>query len=282
MPPGLNGAGRTVRILAILTVLSACLGAVVAYGSSRAGGDEVGLKGQVPVTTPPTPTKVPKHEAPPRVSFIEKPEAISTSSAVQFRFHVPPRTQRREPTLPGPASSNRAERPLRQFQCRHDGGPWQDCGSPRRLSLPTGSHSVAVRALAHTGQPGPVASYSWTQLEPKPIAIEPVGSIEDLHPGFPTQSLPVVVSNPNDVPVEVTRLTVELPTDPPSCPAENFELIPAGISAAFPLAIAARASVSLPSETVSAPAIRMLNRAANQDACQGAQLQLVFHGEARG
>jgi len=284
MPRGSSAAGlrRTARAAVALAAASACLGAVVAYGASRVDGGGTGLRGQVAVAIPKAGGGGQQDKAPPRPSFIEKPEAIAISSHTQFRFHVPPRSQRLQPQLPA-APGGEAQRSRRRFQCRYDGGAWQACSSPHRLdAVQRGSHSFAVRILARSGQVGPAAAYSWTQAEPKPIAIEAAGPAEDLHPGFPAQVLAVKVSNPNDVPVEVTSLTVELPAGPPSCPENSFELTPSSASAASPLAIPAGGSVSLPSDEISAPAIGMRNLPVNQDACQGARLQLVFSGEAHG
>lgn len=176
MPRGSSAAGlrRTVREVVALTAASACLGAVVAYGASRAGGGATGLRGQVAVEIPKADGGGQQDKAPPRPSFIEKPEAISISFATQFRFHVPPRRRR-------------------HFQCRHDGGTWQDC-----------------------------------------------------------------------------------------CPTNSFELTPSSASPSSPLAIPAGGSVGLPTDEVSAPTIGMRNLPVDQDACQGARLQLVFDGEARG
>lgn len=278
------GRGRAIRTLVVLIALSAGLGAVVAYGASRAGGERVGLADNAPALLPSAPTgdAPKKQEALPQASLIEVPAATSAAAAVQFRFHVPPRKQQGQP----PSSSTapvEVQRPSRRFQCRYDGGAWRGCSSPHRLEdLPPGSHSFAVRALTRSGRPGAAASYAWARLEPKPIAIEPVGSIEDLHPGFPAQSLPVRISNPNDVPVEVTKLTVEVGSAPATCPQENFKLTPAGVSATLPLAIPAGASASLPAAGIAAPEIGMLNLPVDQDACQGAGLELVFRGEAHG
>ncbi len=287
MPRESSAAGlrRTVRAVVALTAVSACLGAVVAYGASRVGAGATGLRSQVTVATPKAGAGEKRDKVPLQPSFIEKPEAISVSSATQFRFHVPPRSQRLQPELPAstPAPAGGAQRSRRHFQCRYDGGAWQTCGSPHRLgAVKPGPHSFAVRILSRAGKVGPAAAYSWTQVEPKPIAIEAVGPSEDLYPGFPAQAQPVRISNPNDVPVEVTSLTVELPTELPGCPANSFDLTPSSASAASPLAIPAGGSVSLPSDEVSAPAIGMHNLPVNQDACQGTRLQLVFNGEAHG
>jgi hypothetical protein len=279
------GRGRAIRTLVVLIAASVCFGAVVASGASRSGGDRAGLAENAP--RPVSPAQAPagkasKGEAPPRAAFVEVPSASSVSSEARFRFHVAPRSRRRQlPSSPAPAGE--PQRSSRQFQCRYGGGPWRECSSPHQLdALATGTHSFAVRALTRGGRAGAVASYSWVRVEPRPIAIEAVGAIEDLHPGFPAQPLPVTISNPNEVPVEVTKLTVELGAGPATCSAENFELAPAGLSAASPLAIPAGGSTSLPRGEISAPAIRMLNLPVDQDACQGSRFQLVFRGEAHG
>ena len=46
------GRGRAIRISTVLIALLACLGAVVAHGASRAGGDQPGLAENAPVPAP--------------------------------------------------------------------------------------------------------------------------------------------------------------------------------------------------------------------------------------
>jgi hypothetical protein len=134
-------------------------------------------------------------------------------------------------------------------------------------------------------------SYSWLQagspsrpeqVDPKPFAIEARGELEDLYPGNPPQPVPILITNPNSVPIEVTSLTIAIAGDPPNCSAENFALTPSSVSPTTPLAVPASNSVSLPTATASAPAVAMLNLAVNQDACRNAEVPLVFNGEAHG
>lgn len=140
-----------------------------------------------------------------------------------------------------------------------------------------------MRALGRRGNPGRAVHFSWQQLEPKPFSIEPRGTTEGMLPGDPPQPLPVLIFNPNPVPIEVTSLTVALAEDPPGCPGNpNFELTPASASPSAPLTVPASGSVSLPSATVSAPTIALRNLPVNQNACQGARVQLALSGEAHG
>ncbi len=277
MLPGnrIVGSGRAVRALVALTVVTASLGAAVAL--ARSGGGQ-GIEDRVPIAAPKSATQA-DEALPVRPLFIEKPEATSVQTEVQFRFNVPPKPD--SPQAGSPAAGTSPAKPRRRFQCRYDGGEWRSCSSPLRLgAVPAGEHGLSVRALTRSGRAGATASYSWRQVDPKPIAISASDPVEDLYPGFPPQPLAVTVTNPNDVPVEVTRLTVDLAAAPSSCPAENFRLTAAALSPSSPLPVPAGGSVALPSGA--APAIEMLNLAVNQDACRGAQVDLVFAGEAHG
>lgn len=294
MSPGRSAAGhgRAVKAIIALTAVSACLGAV-AFAATRPGHPAAGLGGSQAVgvgaqqgTDAPRGTG---EEPLLRSRLIEFPAATSTASEVQFRFHVPPRAQPPRPPLPGPSDQPRPPRP---FQCRLDDRDWGTCSSPYRLSsLSPGGHVFAVRAFNRDDRPGPAVSYSWRQVEapsgservdPKPFAIEARGELEDLYPGYPPQPVPVLITNPNSVPIEVTSLTVAIAGNPPNCSAENFALTPSSVSPTAPLAVPANSSVSLPTATASAPTVSMLNLSVNQDACRGTEVPLVFNGEAHG
>ena len=297
MSPGRSAVGRAraIRALLALIAVSACLGAV-AYAATRPEHRARGLAGSKPADV------APQHgvDAPQgngeepllRPRFIEYPEAISVMAEPQFRFHVPPRPQSLRPSPPGPPGPSGPSEPPRRFQCRLDGGGWRTCSSPYRLGgLALGGHAFAVRAFNRAGRPGPAISYSWRQAEPtpaqdpadpKPFSIELRGQLEELYPGFPAQPVPVLIANPNPVPIEVTSLTVAIAGNPPGCSAENFSLTQSSASPTAPVTVPAGGSVSLPTATVSAPTIGMPNLSVNQDACQGIDVPLAFTGEAHG
>lgn len=309
MSPGRDAVGRAraIRVFLALIAVFACIGAV-AYAATRTAHRDVGLEGSRPVEAAPQikgggggPADK-KEESLLQPRFIEYPEAVAVAAEAQFRFHVPPRQQEPQtrPSQPAPVRPAARRRP---FQCRFDGGAWRACDSPHRLSgLAVGGHTIAVRAFNRDGKPGPVISYSWRQVEQpppprliarnepvdsksvdsKPFSVEIQGELEDLYPGYPAQEMPVLITNPNPMPIEITSLTVTIATDPPRCPAENFELSSSSASAATPISVPANGSMTLPTATVSAPTISMLNLPVNQDACRGVDVPLAFAGEAHG
>lgn len=275
MVPGLGLADgpRAIWVLLALVAVVGCLGAV-AYAATRPEGH--GAEGGAAAKG-----KRKRSSRPLRPRFIEVPNPAAIGSEAQFRFHVAPRPQASGSPQSGPGG---APRPPRRFQCQLDGSGWSACSSPHvAVGLAPGGHAFAVRALGRRGNPGNAARFSWQQVEPKPFAIEPRGTSEGMLPGDPPQPLPVLVLNPNQVPIEVTSLTVSFAEDPPGCPGDsNFELVPASTSPSMPLVVPAGGSVSLPSATVSAPTIALRDLPVNQNACQGARVRLTFSGQAHG
>jgi len=286
------GGSRAARVTVVLTAVSACI-AAVAYAATRPERSGLGLAGSKPVRVAPQlgAGAVPgKGEEAPRTSFLESPPPVSVAAEAQFRFHVPPRGQRPSPAPSGPPAG--AATPTRRFKCSLDQGRWIACSSPHRLTgLALGRHSFSVRALSGAGRTGPANSYSWRRTEPapaqqedgpKPFSIELLEQLEELLPGHPPQDVPVRVTNPNPVAIEVTSLTVAVAKGSQACPPENFSSTPSSASPATPLVVPAGASAALPTATISAPTIAMLNLPANQDPCQGAAVPLAFSGEAHG
>ncbi len=290
------GRGRLTKAIVALVVASACF-AAVAYAANRAPSRGTGLAGSKPVAVVPPQqgtTAARGEERLPRARFVEYPAASAVGTEAQFRFHVAPRAQS---PAPAPVAGGGAEEaaPARRFQCRLDEGEWSACGSPRRLGdLIPGGHRFAVRALSRSGRPGEAVAYGWQQVaaaaqqqvapqqpaDPMPFSIELRSELDDLFPGDPAQPLAVTVVNPNPVPIEITSLTAAISGEPLNCPVHNFELAPSSASPEAPLLVPAGAEVALPTATVTAPSIAMLNLPENQDACRGAALHLDFFGEA--
>ncbi len=141
-----------------------------------------------------------------------------------------------------------------------------------------------MRALSPRQRNGPAAHYKWTQLEPKEFTIDPLfSSLEELMPGAPPQQLPVRIENPNPVPIEVTGLRVTVSPDRPGCAADpNFAVVPSSVTPTAPLSVPAGGWATLPSAEATAPTLELRELPIDQNACQGAILNLSFSGEARG
>lgn len=295
MSPRRIAAGRAgaIRVAIALLAGSACLGAV-AYAATDTGSREIGVAGGhvAKGASQEGPSPQGRDERTPRVRLIEVPAGSSTAADTQFRFHVPPRAKEAEGP---PQPAGQAEpAPRRRFQCRLDRGSWSECSSPHRLvGLAPGSHDFSVRALTHKGRPGPDAAYGWqvvevvavadeTPAEGKPFSIEQTAPLASLFPGDPPQQVPLAIGNPSPAPIEVTSLTATIADPPPGCGAENFQLTAANASESNPLVVPAEGTVELPAASVTAPSIALLDLPVNQDACQGAELELALSGEARG
>jgi hypothetical protein len=270
---GDNGRFRAARAIIALAAAVACLGgvALAATRSERPNGK----KKNHPVKR--------QAQRPPRPTFIEVPPPTGVGDGYQFRFHVAP-----PPTPAGGSGQGGTARPpkrWRQFECRLDDGDWGDCSSPFVLpGLPAAEHAFAVRALSPRERSGPAAHYHWLQLEPKEFTIDPLfDSLEALMPGAPPQELPVRLANPNPVPIEITGLSVTVSPDRPGCAADpNFGVTPSNLSSSAALSISAGGSVTLPSGAATAPSLELRELPIDQNACQGATLNLTFSGEARG
>lgn len=267
------GRKRAARALIALAAAIACLGGV-AYAAGISEQSPLGKKVEQP------PRK--QGQGPPRPRFIEVPPDGGVDPDSQLRFHVAPPEQ--QGAGPGPGPAGPPER-WRRFECRLDGGEWDECASPYLLrGLEPAEHSFAVRALNRRGLSGQVARYRWALLEPKEFSVEPLaGSLDELMPGAPAQALPVRITNPNPAPIEITSLTVAVAPEPSACPADpNFEVIPSSLSPEAPLTVPAGGSAGLPTATATAPAVAMRELPIDQNACQGATVHLDFSGEARG
>lgn len=201
---------------------------------------------------------------PPRPRIVKHPAKLATVAKANFSFIATGANLR--------------------FRCRLEADRWRGCRSPAAYTgLATGDHSFSVRAVRR-GRPGAIATFAWKLIEPRPFAIEPqLDGIGALYPGAAPVLLPVLLNNPNPVPILVTAVRVSVTASPPGCDgATNLELTPAAVSAAAPLSLPAGGSASLPSPSVKAPAIALRNLPVNQDACQGGRFSLAFSGDAHG
>lgn len=270
-----TGRFRAARAMIALAAAVACLGGVALAATRSEQARPHGKKKGHPTKR--------QAQRPPRPRFIEVPPAAEVGDGFQFRFHIPPPSGQSDGEAP--AQPVRPTRRWRQFECRLDGSDWSDCSSPFVLAgLKPGEHSFAVRALSPNGRSGPAAHYRWQQLEPKELTIDPLlDSLEELMPGAPPQQLPVRIGNPNPAPIEVTSLSVTVAPDRPGCAADpNFAVVPSNLTPAAPLGIPAGGSVTLPSGNATAPTLELRELPVDQNACQGATLNLTFSGEARG
>jgi hypothetical protein len=174
-----------------------------------------------------------------------------------------------------------------RFQCRRDGARFSACSSPQSYaSLALGSHRFEVEALDAVGNASAAASYAWTiaktvESSGKPFTV--TGSVSGpLAPGL-SRPLAITVTNPNNVAIEVTSLTVSVAAASSKAGCEgpaNLQLSQPNISSSNPLAIPANGQVALPAGALTAPTVRMLDLSTNQDACKNASFTFNYSGSA--
>jgi hypothetical protein len=246
---------RTMRgVLAVLAGIAG-LGAVAYAATPRGHSPDSTAKAQRSQGTGPLPK--------PKITM--HPDKLATSTSAKFAFAV------------------RGGKP--RFQCRLDDRSWSTCQVPVTFSkLATGSHSFSVRSAGARGKHSRAARFRWQVLEPKDFSIAPrLAGLGPLFPGAPAQPLPLVITNPNPVPIFVTNLQVRATADPPGCAsAENLVLSGSSASSGTPIKVPASGSVGLPAPGASAPSIQLRDLPIDQDACQRTQFPLAFSGAARG
>lgn len=246
---------RTTRGVVALLLGIASLGAVAYAASPGSSG---------PGSTP-TPERSQGSPSLPKPKITMHPDKVSPSSSARFGFSTRGRNQR--------------------FQCRLDSRPWTTCKPPFVISrLAVGLHGFSVRTIAAHRRRGKAARFRWRVLEPKDFSILPqLAGLRALYPGAPAQALPLLLSNPNPVPIFITGLQVRTTADPAGCAsAANLILSGSSASEAAPIKVPAGGSVSLPAPGASAPAIQLRDLPVNQDSCRRTQFPLAFSGKARG
>jgi hypothetical protein len=172
--------------------------------------------------------------------------------------------------------------------CRRDGARFERCTSPTSYgSLSLGSHTFQVQARDAVGNTSASATYSWTivkevvEVAGKPFTVTGNAS-GPLAPGL-TRSLAITLSNPNNVAITVTTLSVSVASGSSNAGCDgptNLQLTQSSVSAANPLTIAANGHVALPSGAVSTPQVLMKDLPVNQDACKGASFTFTYSGSA--
>jgi hypothetical protein len=279
----------------ILAVVGCCLGAAAAYAATR-------------------PDTAGQASRPLQPRFTEHPDPVTTVATARFDSVQPSRPPARakpgnplrfECRLDG-GSWERCQPPVnldglsfgrhhfevRAVNASDRSGPaagfaWRIRRRPAEPAAPSPVAPSPPTAApeptkpAETPTPPPVLPEEPEKGEP--FAIEQTAGLEDLYPGEPAQPLALRLTNPSPTAIAVTSLTFSFAADPPGCPsAENFTIVPSDASAETPIRIAAETSVELPAQGISPPLIAMRELPVNQDACQGATLDLKLEGEAQG
>lgn len=214
----------------------------------------------------------------PSVAFTSKPADPSSVSTSQFSWTSHPASDVDHFEC---ATENGAFK----TQVPSQGSPAKPCDSPLTYVGATtnnGRHQFGLRAYDHAGNFTQI-TYSWRVAVGSIQNFEISGSAVDLlYPGGPAQAIALKLTNPNFVAIFVTaaQVTVASSSSAGCSPATNVAVTQSDVSATNPVRIPAKASVTLPTQGVAAPKIRMLNLSTNQDACKNATFSLSYNGSA--
>jgi hypothetical protein len=178
------------------------------------------------------------------------------------------------------------------YECDVDDTGWAACTSPDTLdNLSVASHTFQVETIDDAGNVSIPVGYTWTitpaQTDENFTMAGDVnaGTSGDLYPGGPALAIPIKISNPNSVPIDVTSITVSATTGslPAGCQAGWFVVAQSNVSSTNIVTVPANGSVVLPQPnssntgTVTAPTIEMTD-SGPQNACAGATFQYSFAG----
>jgi hypothetical protein len=214
----------------------------------------------------------------PPVAFTTKPADPSSVSTSQFSWTSQPASDVDHFEC---ATENGAF----STQVPSQGGPAKPCVSPLSYVVATsnnGRHQFGLRAYDHAGNFTQI-TYSWKvaagSTQNFAISGNAVGL---LYPGAPAQVIALKLTNPHSVAILVTdaQVTVASSSSAGCGPATNVAVTQSDVSATNSVQIPAGASVTLPTQRVAAPTIRMLNLTTNQDACKNATFSLSYDGSA--
>jgi hypothetical protein len=147
------------------------------------------------------------------------------------------------------------------------------------LASPSAGGSEAVGGVEETTPPTPEPS---VQVVFDGLDFTISGGISGLRPGV-TAPIRLTLTNPNDVSIYVTRLSVTVAPDstPTGCrTADNLDLTQSNASATDPIVVPAGGAVTL-TTAPRAPQITLLNLPnVNQDVCKGKAFTLTYSGSA--
>jgi hypothetical protein len=147
------------------------------------------------------------------------------------------------------------------------------------LASPSAGGSEEVGGVEKTSPPTPAPS---VQVEFDGLDFTISGGVSGLRPGV-TAPIRLTLTNPNDVSIYVTQLSVTVAPDstPAGChTADNIRLTQSNASATDPIVVPAGGAVNL-TTAPRAPQITLLNLPnVNQDVCKGKTFTLTYSGSA--
>ena len=180
-------------------------------------------------------------------------------------------------TDPAPGSG------IAAYACKLDGGSYQFCSSPKTYTgLSFASHTFSVVAVDWAGNISQARTYTWTVSNittgvPFTIAGNATGL---LYPGAASTPIALTITNPNNVPIYVTSVTVTVTNDPNGCTnTTNILVTQSSASGGTPITVPANA-VNYAVPAGFQPKMQLKETGVNQNICQNQTFSLSYTGNA--
>ena len=166
------------------------------------------------------------------------------------------------------------------YRCMIENEGFLPCSSPylKILNISnSGQHQFAVRAYDTAGNFSET-SYTWKVDIAMRFTI--VGNATGLlYPGAPATTIDLVLHNPNNFPISVDELYMEL-ENKSACPPANFVPTQPGTGGTMSPTVTVPSNGSIHVPFAQRPTLRLLNTASNQDACKNLTFTLTYAGHA--
>ncbi|HEX8156007.1 MAG TPA: hypothetical protein VF526_01370 [Solirubrobacteraceae bacterium] len=165
------------------------------------------------------------------------------------------------------------------YRCSIENKSPTSCTSPLRTIVDVssdGQHQFAVSAVDAAGNAN-TTTYTWKVLKAVNVVVDG-DAVGLLYPGGPARRIALTLHNPNNFAVVISSITASVSSSPADCPAAtNLAIGQSNVgTGTSPQTVTVPANQNMAVPGASAPTIRLLDSASNQDACKNASFRLSY------
>jgi hypothetical protein len=165
------------------------------------------------------------------------------------------------------------------YRCSIENKAPTSCTSPLRTIVDVsndGQHQFAVSAVDAAGNAS-TTTYTWKVLKAVNVVVDG-DAVGLLYPGGAARPIALTLHNPNNFAVVISSITASVSSSPAGCPATtNLVIGQSNVgNGTSPQTVTVAATQNLAVPGASAPTIRLLDTASNQDACKNGTFRLSY------